>query len=84
MIKLKRCPFCGGEAEIERDVGRKGWVVSIVCWNCDLAMGGGIYYDSLDEAIESVVKVWNKRHEPPTPHGAIVPAGNYRLKKVVV
>lgn len=83
MIKLKRCPFCGGEAGFECWIGRKGFEASVSC-DCGALVTEGIYYDSQEEAEERTIKKWNKRHEPPTPHGAIVPAGNYRLKKVVV
>lgn len=80
MTKLKPCPFCGGEAEFEWWLGRKGFEASVSC-ECGALVTEGIYYDSQAEAEERTVKAWNQRHEPPTPGGAIVPAGNKRMKK---
>lgn len=60
--KLKRCPFCGGEAELIilqelRIGGPEGWVV--VCKKCGMntATINGTYYSWRSDAIES----WNKR-----------------------
>lgn len=70
--KLKFCPFCGGEAKLWQGEASGAWFTE--CRNC----GAGImnYICRKEEA----VKAWNTRHEPATPGGAIVPAGNERLR----
>ena len=75
MIKLKPCPFCGGEPAVRYESFRPfyyNWVVR--CTNC------GARTENHFEAVNKAVKAWNTRHEPPTPGGAIVPAGNERLR----
>ena len=60
MIELKPCPFCGGEANLEKINTRKrifsqllvGYVVSCQC--CDAQ--GGIELD-----IPRAVNLWNRR-----------------------
>jgi hypothetical protein len=78
--KLKSCPFCGGEAEIKTYNLCDGFVSCIRCTKC----GYKLLLQKVDIKTESAInaiKVWNKRYEPPAPNGAIVPAGNARLKK---
>ena len=48
--------------------------------NCPIAQYGKLG-DFLFDTVEEAIKVCNIRHEPPTPGGAIVPAGNARLKR---
>lgn len=73
-IKLKPCPFCGSKSvEIEKPFRRSKvipWVVK-----CSICRA-----NVFDRTKKAVVKTWNTRHEPPTPGGAIVPAGNARLR----
>lgn len=51
--KLKPCPFCGGEAEIVRDVGSI-WDVS--CKRCYASIGA---YHSYSK--EAAIYAWNRR-----------------------
>ena len=75
MIKLKPCPFCGGEAIIlTEDYFYFSSTYKVVCLKCHSQS----YYRH--ETREAAAKAWNTRYEPPTPGGAIVPAGNERLR----
>lgn len=63
-IKLKRCPFCGGEAEIEYE-GVDGYYqkyyswVHVVCKNC-YATTGRTYGDK-DRSKAYAIRAWNTR-----------------------
>ncbi len=35
MSKLKPCPFCGGEADLYREYGRRSWFISVRCEVCE-------------------------------------------------
>ena len=68
-IKLKRCPFCGGEAEFVRDTERKDIFQSsdyvyVRCKECH-AQTSKIYYSAefhkLDGEYVLVEKAWNTR-----------------------
>jgi Lar family restriction alleviation protein len=72
MGKLKPCPFCGSEDIKCKDFSRTYDIWFIQCQDCGATFP---HFDTEAEAIEA----WNTRHEPPTPGGAIVPAGNERL-----
>lgn len=56
MSELKPCPFCGGEAIVNRHYNRfsEWWIVS--CPNCHITQAGNGYEFSF-EAIEA----WNRR-----------------------
>ena len=56
-MKLKPCPFCGGEAEIETDEygGTATWVSTISC------VEGCCQMSSLYGPPEEQKKYWNKR-----------------------
>lgn len=57
-IKLKPCPFCGGEAKVDyaiNDYNR--WGVSCNTCGCVVEVGFGDYEDTVEEA----VKAWNRR-----------------------
>lgn len=59
-IKLKPCPFCGGEAKVGyaiNDYNR--WGVSCNTCGCVVEVGFGDYEDTMEEA----VKAWNRRAE---------------------
>ena len=59
--ELKPCPFCGGEAVLEPYKARKGYEANIQCNGGCLALMRTITYDTEEEAIENVVKAWNRR-----------------------
>lgn len=50
--KLKKCPFCGGNAEVEMTVGRQ---YAVACSECDCNLAN--IYNTEDEAIVA----WNCR-----------------------
>lgn len=50
-MKLKPCPFCGGEADLQESLCA-GWFVE-----CECGATSRIAYDSKKEAIEA----WNRR-----------------------
>lgn len=52
MDKLKPCPFCGGEAEIEDMKGE----YSVICNTCFGA-------SDICETKEETIAAWNRRHE---------------------
>lgn len=58
-IKLKPCPFCGGEAEVSRFLGR----YAVVCTECFACMLNEDNYFPEDEKsdIDFVVRSWNRR-----------------------
>ena len=86
MSKLKFCPFCGGEAEVivkkrsEVEVGYFG-NDEVACVSCIRCRCRTNWFLHMPLAEVRVISVWNTRHEPPTHGGAIVPAGNKRMKK---
>lgn len=57
MDKLKRCPFCGGEAKVHKmkvNFMYEEWAYSIYCYECQAQVR---YTNTLNKAIEE----WNKR-----------------------
>lgn len=55
-VKLKSCPFCGGEARIEAEyIGKEKYLYSVSCINDCVTQG--IYHKTVDSAI----KAWNTR-----------------------
>lgn len=73
-VKLKPCPFCGCKnIVIEKPYQRS----RVIPWTVKCAL---CYANVFDRTKKAAVATWNKRHEPPTPGGAIVPAGNERLR----
>lgn len=59
-MKLKPCPFCGGEALLELFTVRKGYEANVVCSECLVYMPT-ITYDTEEEAEEAVMRDWNRR-----------------------
>ena len=60
-LKLRECPFCGGEAVLEHFKSRKGYEATIQCnGQCVLYMST-ITHDTEKEAIEAVTTAWNTR-----------------------
>ena len=77
MDKLRECPFCGGEAEIvhvKMLYVPKFHEFRVACTKCFA------HIEKTEKTKEKAVEKWNTRHEPPTPSGVIVPAGNERLQ----
>lgn len=56
MSELQECPFCGGEAVVQKSWGR----VLIEC-DCNAKYGHGAYVVERTEA--EAVEAWNTRHE---------------------
>lgn len=81
MGKLRECPFCGCEASVDTvNYYIDGeYYCAVVCTECRLEMLTDEWSDEQSAEEEAIAK-WNTRHEPPTPNGTIVPAGNERLK----
>ena len=60
MTELLPCPFCGGEAQLERkDTGIQAW--SCHCGNPDCYAGA---VDVVHPNRDALIEAWNKRHEP--------------------
>lgn len=61
-IKLKPCPFCGGEAEIHvdheevEDTEKRHWAYTVVCNRCCATSG-------LTHLPEKAREAWNRRAE---------------------
>lgn len=55
MAELKKCPFCGGKAEIRRDSETETFFV-VICTNCPTTVGRS-WFDKKQEAINA----WNRR-----------------------
>ncbi len=53
-IKLKPCPFCGSDAEMQRDKYRGLRTFYVRCWGC------GAQTD-LEYAEEFAAELWNER-----------------------
>lgn len=56
-IKLKPCPFCGSDAEMQRDKYRGLSTFYVRCWGCGAQAG-------LEYAEEFAAELWNERDEP--------------------
>ena len=80
--ELKPCPFCGSilsepvYCHVKKLEEPKYLAFKVVCPIC------GAEHKYEWDTKEQAKEYWNKRYEPPTPGGAIVPAGNKRLKGV--
>lgn len=76
-IKLKPCPFCGGEAkfaggneiipvvndeDIVVDAEWRYWPVRVVCKSC-AASTNEFYAENDDQNYENAEKAWNRRAE---------------------
>lgn len=72
MLELKKCPFCGGEAEIRFSGSEyygerwKGYIVA-ACTCCRASVRGSYYQgpviEDLEDTVgaEKVAKAWNNR-----------------------
>lgn len=68
MTELKPCPFCGGEATLEKLEPRLyrplcNGVYSIACYSCDLNFGYDLDYGGTFETEEEAAEAWNRRAE---------------------
>ena len=74
--KLRECPFCGGEACVfHNDNFCEKLLWGVECLEC-----GALVWVFPNQSEDDAIRAWNTRHEQPTPGGAIVPAGNERLR----
>lgn len=55
-VKLKPCPFCGGEVEIMEPYPKNSIGRAVLCKNCDLRAGWAYCYDDI-----MVGEIWNRR-----------------------
>lgn len=60
LMKLKPCPFCGGEAFMESWIARKGFEANVHCNSCS-AMVYTITYDFEEQAEKNAIEQWNRR-----------------------
>lgn len=59
-IKLKPCPFCGGEARLQRKNKKHGYYV--ICKKCGCRTPYFQYqFDSLEKLRETAIEAWNTR-----------------------
>ena len=79
MNEVKGCPLCNEAALVMVSADYSGFFCEIICTDCDLTLVSDTW-DTPEEAKAEAVGKWNNRIEPPTPGGAIVPAGNERLR----
>lgn len=68
MNKIKRCPFCGDDAELSGKWLDKfeRFVINVKCVTCNAQSGSSYAEDnerSLDKAASQAVRRWNKRVE---------------------
>ena len=54
MTDLKKCPFCGGKAELEK----MGWPHHVYCTNCGARVTSTKY---AEDGESEAVKKWNRR-----------------------
>lgn len=59
-VKLKPCPFCGGEAEVAKEKYEQKWIAYVRCKNCNVQterLWESIYYCAISESETR----WNNR-----------------------
>ena len=62
MSELKRCPFCGGEARLQKKNRKRGWYV--ICKNRSCSCSTPFYQNTFtsEENLKRVaIEVWNTR-----------------------
>ena len=62
-IKLKPCPFCGGEAKLQTSMSislQRLSMAYVMCEECKVATDAVFEYES-DDFIYEVIKRWNRR-----------------------
>ena len=66
-MELKKCPFCGGEADLFYARGKNGFFVFVQCTMCNsqsktFGVGKILFDDWVEsQASKSAVNVWNTR-----------------------
>lgn len=65
-MELKRCPFCGGEADLVRDYGRYGYFVYTECSVCGsrsrtFSDGTNKRVDWDSMPVQRAQQAWNRR-----------------------
>lgn len=65
--KLKPCPFCGGKADIKRelDVDLGGTFYSVQCRSCRASSGDKYASEDCPQLYEEVREKWDTRKEQP-------------------
>lgn len=70
-VTLKKCPFCGGNADIWRMSGRYGYFMQVKCSVCDAS--SRTFYDGKEDkgeddytkwdtvAAQRAIEAWNRR-----------------------
>jgi Lar family restriction alleviation protein len=60
-MELKRCPFCGGKAELRKEYSehRDQYLVFVVCKECYASTN--MYIPIKDDPVDLVIESWNKR-----------------------
>ena len=64
MEELKKCPFCGGEADIYRGYGKYGFFVVAECVLCGArtkCFSSGKDHEYEENAMKNAIFAWNKR-----------------------
>lgn len=84
-LKLKLCPFCGSEADVDYDNKvdmSRHYDGKIYCTGCEHVSTGWIKGKTQDEAIDNAIRIWNRRHELKA-QGAIKPHEQYRVDQIM-
>ena len=68
MVKLRKCPFCGGEAKIEirfesfpMDGCCKDWLIRCTKCSCSIRLAADSYYGRKFNSEEEAIAAWNRR-----------------------
>lgn len=64
MEELKKCPFCGEEAELKSNYGYYGYFVTVECEFCGAQTKGfsaGIKNENKEKAFKRAKAAWNRR-----------------------
>ena len=64
--KLRKCPFCGGEARTKVMIGQHDMIViKVGCFDCDVwkhsKINSGDNIERFNKAMQDVMSKWNRR-----------------------